>query len=158
MLSAFPLGLVLSGTMNITLADGSTHVRLTCRGMVEIDGSKRIGLVTLETGASDVLVGMEFIAKFEKQLVVCPKNASIELVDSPASTPASSAKSTPTICVSPSESPHKFKLSHYRTLSFVTASHALGYDCSALRAGFFRRGFGIFHPTAIFRFEFSRRH
>jgi predicted aspartyl protease len=87
MLSAFPLGLVLSGTMNITLADGSTHVRLTCRGMVEIDGSKKIGLITLETGASDVLVGMEFIAKFNKQLVVCPKNSSIELIDAPAPIP-----------------------------------------------------------------------
>jgi hypothetical protein len=56
--------------------------------MVEIDGIKKIGLITLETGASDVLVGMEFIAKFNKQLVVCPKNSSVELIDSPVSTPA----------------------------------------------------------------------
>jgi len=55
--------------------------------MVEIEGTKKVGLITLETGASDVLVGMEFIAKFGKQLVVCPKNSLIELTDPPTPAP-----------------------------------------------------------------------
>ena len=35
--------------------------------------------------------------------------------------------------------------------------YALGYHCSALRAGFWG-GVWYSHPTAIFQFEFSRRH
>lgn len=66
-LSAFPIGLVLHSTMPITLADGSTQVKLTCLGCIHCDGQDQIGVVIIEWQNTDVLVGMEFLKKFGKQ-------------------------------------------------------------------------------------------
>ncbi len=73
-LKAFPLGLLLSGTMGITLADGTTHSRLTARGMVAFDGKSEIGLILLEWQNTDILLGMDFLVKFGKQMTVCAVN------------------------------------------------------------------------------------
>jgi predicted aspartyl protease len=37
-LQAFPVGLVLHGTVPISLADGSTQTKLTCLGTIHFDG------------------------------------------------------------------------------------------------------------------------
>jgi predicted aspartyl protease len=92
-LKAFPLGLILQGTMGITLADGSTHARLTARGQVSFDGKKQIGLILLEWQNTDILVGMDFLTKFGKRMILCAVNRTVEIVDSekmegPATAPA----------------------------------------------------------------------
>lgn len=44
-LEAFPVGLILRGTIPITLADGSTQTKLTCLGEVHFDGKSQVGLI-----------------------------------------------------------------------------------------------------------------
>jgi predicted aspartyl protease len=88
-LKAFPLGLILQGTMGITLADGSTHARLTARGAVTFDTKMEVGLILLEWQNTDILIGMDFLVKFGKQLTVCAVNKRVEIVDSiPVTAPA----------------------------------------------------------------------
>ena len=88
LLDAFPVGLILRGTMALTLADGSNQTKLTCLGMVHFDGQKELGLIVIEWKNTDVLVGMDFLRKFGKQLIVDPINGKVELTDAlPVSTP-----------------------------------------------------------------------
>jgi predicted aspartyl protease len=92
-LNAFPIGLLLQGTMAITLADGTTQTKLTCLGNVHFDGAEQIGIIIIEWQNTDVLVGMEFLRRFKKQLLVDPINDLIEIVDAP--TPPAPAPPTP---------------------------------------------------------------
>jgi predicted aspartyl protease len=88
LLDAFPVGLILRGTMALTLADGSSQTKLTCLGTIHFDGQEQLGLVVIEWQSTDVLVGMDFLRKFRKQLIVDPINGKVELTDAPpASTP-----------------------------------------------------------------------
>ncbi len=82
-LSAFPIGLVLHSMMSVVLADGTTQTKLTCLGGIHFDGKYEIGVVIVEWQNTDVLVGMEFLAKFGKQLVVDPVNRTVKLVAAP---------------------------------------------------------------------------
>lgn len=93
-LKAFPLGLILQGTMGITLADGTTHARLTARGMIKFDGKDEVGLVLLEWQNTDILLGMDFLAKFGKKLTVDAVNRTVEIVDVPAPPPAPQPSTT----------------------------------------------------------------
>lgn len=86
-LNAFPIGLLLQGTMPITLADGSTQTKLTCLGSLHFDGAQEVGIIIIEWQNTDVLVGMEFLRRFKKQLRVDPTNNLIEIVDAPAPPP-----------------------------------------------------------------------
>jgi len=100
-LKAFPLGLILQGTMGVTLADGSTHARLTARGMVNFDKKRIVGLVLLEWQNTDILVGMDFLTKFGKKMILCTVNKTVEIVDSalipaPAPPPHSVITMSPT--------------------------------------------------------------
>lgn len=81
LLEAFPVGLILHTTMNVTLADGKTQTKLACLGRVFFDGQDEIGVVIIEWSSSDILVGMEFLQKFKKQLVIDPVNRKVELLD-----------------------------------------------------------------------------
>ena len=81
-LEAFPVGLILRGTMDVVLADGSTQTKLTCLGEVTFDGDSQIGLIVIESRNAQILVGMEFLRKFSKKLVIDPKNESVEIADS----------------------------------------------------------------------------
>jgi predicted aspartyl protease len=83
-LNAFPIGLLLQGTMPITLADGSTQTKLTCLGSIHFDAAEEIGIIIIEWQNTDVLVGMEFLRRFKKQLRVDPTNGLVEIVDAPA--------------------------------------------------------------------------
>lgn len=70
LLKAFPLGLLLYGTTEVTLADGSNAVKLTAKGAVKIGGRMEIGVIILEPSSVDVLLGMDFPTKFERVLFV----------------------------------------------------------------------------------------
>jgi predicted aspartyl protease len=86
-LNAFPIGLLLQGTMPITLADGSTQTKLTCLGSIHFDGAEEIGIIIIEWQNTDVLVGMEFLSRFGKQLLVDPTNGIVEIINAPAPPP-----------------------------------------------------------------------
>jgi predicted aspartyl protease len=82
--SAFPIGLILHSTIRIQLADGSVQTKLTCRGQIRFDGESREGIVIIEESQStEVLVGMDFLKHFRKQLTVDPVNEIVRIVNAP---------------------------------------------------------------------------
>ena len=81
LVSAFPLGLTLYGTVNIVLADGSTSSRLTAYGRARIESEFSSGVIILETGSQEVLAGMEFLSAFDKRLVISPRKSTVLLED-----------------------------------------------------------------------------
>jgi len=81
-LEAFPVGLILSGTTSVELADGTKQNKLTCLGQIHYGGTKKVGLIIIEWENTDILVGMDFLRKFEKTLVVDPVNGKVILFDS----------------------------------------------------------------------------
>lgn len=80
LVQAFPIGLVLRGTINLTLADGSTQARLMCLGMAHFEGEEQLDLITIETTGDQVLIGMQFLNRFQLELRVNPSNQVVELV------------------------------------------------------------------------------
>jgi predicted aspartyl protease len=67
---AFPLGLPLRGSTDVTLADGKTQSRLMADALVTVGGQSHTGLVILEPAATDVLLGMDFLRTFSLALLV----------------------------------------------------------------------------------------
>jgi predicted aspartyl protease len=79
---AFPLALVLTGTTTTILADGSQSFKLTALGHVKIGDQDEVGVILLNTGQSDVLVGMEFLRVFKRTLLISDRG--FVLVDTEA--------------------------------------------------------------------------
>jgi hypothetical protein len=69
------------GTTALVLADGKTIVRLTALGEVVVQGQSQIGVIVLDPGSTDVLVGIEFLESFKKTLIISPGKKIVELVD-----------------------------------------------------------------------------
>jgi len=67
---AFPLGLVLYGTSNWTLADGRSSPKLLAYGTVLVGKKETHGVVVLEAGPCRPLLGIDFLRKSGKTLVV----------------------------------------------------------------------------------------
>ena len=67
---AIELALPLEGTTTVTLADGSTAAKLLATGKVEFDGAQQDGTVIVEFGSSEILIGMDFLRRFGRALVV----------------------------------------------------------------------------------------
>ena len=80
LLRAFPLGLLLYGTVEVTLADGSTAPKITAKGAIEIEGETEVGVVILEPSMTDILLGMDFLRKFNRVLLVDPSDNSVLLI------------------------------------------------------------------------------
>jgi hypothetical protein len=57
-------------------------------GSIHFDGAEEIGIIIIEWQNTDVLVGMEFLRRFRKQLRLDPINGIVEIVDAPAPPPA----------------------------------------------------------------------
>jgi predicted aspartyl protease len=84
-LSAFPLGLILYGTSNYTLADGSTSTNLLALGKVKVAGEEEAvsGVIVLGTDC-DLLLGMDYLRLSKRSLVVSDKGVMLvgeEVVD-----------------------------------------------------------------------------
>jgi predicted aspartyl protease len=92
---AFPLGLILFGTTSLVLADGSTSYRLTAYGSVALGNENQNGVIVLETGSDELLLGVGFLSAFRKRLIVCPTSGLVELVDAPPSATPSPAQQNP---------------------------------------------------------------
>ena len=80
-IAAFPLGLPLTGTTTVVLADGQDQSKLMAQCRVTIDGhpDAKVGLVILEPSSTDILVGIEFLRKFKFGLFI--STAGIMLFD-----------------------------------------------------------------------------
>lgn len=72
-LRAFPLGLILVGTVNSTLADGKITTDLLASGFITIEGEKHTANFILGAG-NEILLGMEFLKKVERKLFLDLKN------------------------------------------------------------------------------------
>ncbi len=76
---AFPIGLMLRGTVSVTLADGSTQDKLYCLGTLHFDGDVADGIMIIEWSSGTALVGMEFLRTFSRCLIVDPVNGTVSL-------------------------------------------------------------------------------
>jgi len=76
--AAIPLGLILKGTANFTLADGSIEETITCIGFIKINGEVKRGLIVISKGM-DILLGMEFLRISGKKLTIDCQNGIIAL-------------------------------------------------------------------------------
>jgi len=70
LIQAFPLGLPLSGTTSVSLADGATHSKLMASARVTVAGQTKIGLAILEPSSTDILLGMDFLRTFKLAMIV----------------------------------------------------------------------------------------
>lgn len=100
-LQAFPIGLILHTTSSVTLADGSKSAKLTCLGAAHLDGDAKVGLILIEPASDVVLLGMDFLRKFNKRLVVDPIAGIIELITVVPPTPIIAVQAPLTITPPP---------------------------------------------------------
>lgn len=66
---AFALGIPLDGTNTFTLANGAKHVALMGLVFATFSGREELGVAVLST-SSDILIGMDFLRRFNRALVV----------------------------------------------------------------------------------------
>ncbi len=79
-MSAFSLGLTLVGTGNYTLADNSTSPKLLAMGSVVVANEDPVhGVIVLEPNQCGLLLGMDFLTKARRSLMV--SRLGVALVD-----------------------------------------------------------------------------
>lgn len=83
LLQAFPIGLVLKGTMALQYADGSASDKLIALGEVSVGNELEINVIILHEKSNTVLVGMEFLQVFRKRLIVSTESKTVLLEDEP---------------------------------------------------------------------------
>jgi predicted aspartyl protease len=79
--AAFPLGITLFGTTSYMLADGSISPKLLGWGTVAMGDERALGTIVLESKSNGLLLGMEFLKKLNKALLVGSRG--VVLVDHP---------------------------------------------------------------------------
>lgn len=77
---AMSLSLPLEGTNAVTLADESSVVMLTAMVRATLLGRTEYGVALLSTTSDTILVGMDFLRRFERALVVS-KQLGVVLMD-----------------------------------------------------------------------------
>ncbi|MEW5701979.1 MAG: hypothetical protein AB1792_07105 [Candidatus Zixiibacteriota bacterium] len=73
-------GLIFSGVMPLTLADGKPTSFLYCLGQVQIGEKQEIGVIVISP-SDDALVGMEFLRQFGFHLEIDPTANTVTLDD-----------------------------------------------------------------------------
>lgn len=71
---AFPLGLILLGTTTVVLADGTASYKLTAMGTATVAEEAKSGVIILEQGSSEILIGIDFLRTFERVLFIHATN------------------------------------------------------------------------------------
>ena len=74
---AFPLGLPLTGTTSVVLADGKSQTKLFASAKTTIGNRTEVGLVILEESSSHILVGMDFLRTFKLAIFVGEKGITV---------------------------------------------------------------------------------
>ncbi len=105
LLQAFPIGLILTGTMSLQFANGASENRLTCLGVARLDGVENMGLIVIENEGNQVMLGMDFLKKFGFELLVCPTTGQIEMVPSASGFTVPAASTGLQAPVSPAQAP-----------------------------------------------------
>ena len=101
LLQAFPIGLVLRTTTSVTFANSETENRLTCLGIVRVDGRDETGLILVDSRGGEPILGMDFLRKFNFRLTVCPSTGSVEFVHVPPPPPPPAAPAAPATAATP---------------------------------------------------------
>ena len=68
--AAVALALPLEGTTSVTLADGSTTAKLTAQAEATLLGESEVGIVIIEFHSPEILIGMDFLRRFKKGLII----------------------------------------------------------------------------------------
>ena len=84
---AFSLRLPLEGTTTVTLADGSSLAVLTALGRATLLERAEIGVVMLSVSSNEILLGMDFLRRFKRALLVSHTNGVVLVDDFPAPPP-----------------------------------------------------------------------
>ena len=71
------LKLALHGTSLQTLADGSTAPTLTTLGYVTLNNVSKSGVILLDLGLQEVLIGMAFLRQFQLSLLVTKNHVAL---------------------------------------------------------------------------------
>jgi predicted aspartyl protease len=79
LVSSFTLGLILAGIANYTLADGKTQLTLLCYGNIKINDEIQSGIISM-SGGDSILLGVEFLKKFNKSLTLDCNNQAFQLL------------------------------------------------------------------------------
>jgi predicted aspartyl protease len=69
-MTALPLGMALIGTTSVQFADGTTATRYTAIASAFLGTEMQVGIVILEPSSTGILVGMEFLQKFQKSVLM----------------------------------------------------------------------------------------
>lgn len=92
---AMSLSLPLEGTNVVTLADDSKVVMLTAMVRATLLGRTEFGVVLLSTTSQSILLGMDFLRRFERALVVSKQLGVVLMPESAFDDVPSPTKSKP---------------------------------------------------------------
>jgi clan AA aspartic protease len=73
------VGLAPTGAALVILADQTPLPTSTCIGTAHLGSESRVGIIVIDVGGVEVLLGMDFLRKFGKRLIVDPANDIVEL-------------------------------------------------------------------------------
>jgi predicted aspartyl protease len=65
-----PLGLKIGGATSVILGNGQAVDNWVAEGLVTLSAQAEIGTIVLDDGSADVLVGLDFLRKFDLGLVL----------------------------------------------------------------------------------------
>lgn len=77
---AIALSLPLEGTQSVTLANDSSLVMLTALARVTLAGRVETGVALISMTSDTILIGMDFLRRFERALIIS-KKVGVVLVD-----------------------------------------------------------------------------
>ena len=83
---AFPLGLILTGIQQNTLADGSSSSHLVCIGEICVDGKSIRTTIDIHP-ANIILLGTKLLKELGKTFLLDCKNGIVEIIDRPPTRP-----------------------------------------------------------------------
>jgi clan AA aspartic protease len=66
------LGIIPQMTERVFFADNSSHIRWTSIATISVGDERQQGVVYLEPASEEVLIGVEFISKFQRMLLFYP--------------------------------------------------------------------------------------